>query len=174
MNNKNPKLTRIERLLLSNQYKILESLYPGEAEYYENNRKAIDEGFELHYKDCFSALSEDTMTEEECEEVIDILNMYRAITFSNKDEYDIPSYEIKFDGFDLNDDYECKRVLYARYFINDLDRFEELKYGKSYADCNSHSPRMNRYRNMLKVWKKLDNKYKELSKDEILEIINKG
>lgn len=174
MNAKKEKLTRIERLLLSNQYRILEALYPDDAEYYENNRKAIDEGFELHYEDCFSALSDDIMSEEECREVIDILSMYRAITFSNKDEYGIPNYEIKFDGFDLNDDYECKRVLYARYFINDLDRFEELKYGKSYADCNSHSLRMNRYRNMLKVWNSLGNKYKELSKEEILKIVNRG
>ena len=172
MSEKKEKLTRIERLILSNQYRILESLYPDEAEYYENNRKAIEEGFELHYDDCFSVLSEDVMTEEECSEVIDILNMYRSLTFSNKEEYGIDNYKLKFDGFDLNDEYEGKRVIYARYFINDLDRFDELKYGKSYADCNSHSLRMNMYRRMLEAWKKLDKKYKDLTKEEILRIIN--
>ncbi|MDU6983957.1 MAG: YfbU family protein [Terrisporobacter othiniensis] len=168
------KLSRIERLMLSNQYRILEKLYPDEAEYYENNRKAIEEGFELHYDDCFSVLSEDIMTEDECNEVIDILNMYRALTFSNKEEYGIDSYDIKFDGFDLNDEYECKRVVYARYFINDLDRFHELKYGNNYADCNSHCLRMDKYRRMLKIWRSLDKNYKTLTKDEMLKIVNGG
>lgn len=166
------KLSRIERLMLSNQYRILEKLYPDEAEYYENNRKAIEEGFELHYEDCFSVLSEDIMTEDECKEVIDILNMYRALVFSNKEEYGINSYDIEFDGFDLNDEYESKRGMYARYFINDLDRFNELKYGNNYADCNSHTLRMSRYRRMLNTWRSLDKKYKTLTRDEMLKIIN--
>ena len=60
--------------------------------------------------------------------------MFRAITFSYQklqDKTGIDEYYIKFHGFDLNDEYEGKRVIYARYFINDLDRFEELKYGNN-------------------------------------------
>lgn len=163
-------LSKIERLILSNQYRILEGLYPEDAEQYQENRKAIEEGFELHYEDCFSVLSEDTLTSEECREVIDILSMYRAITFSNKETYKIENYNLKFRGFDLNDEYESKRVMYARYFINDLDRFEELKYGNIYADCNSHSLMMDKYRKMLEVWKELGCKY-ELSKSEIQAIV---
>lgn len=167
------KLSKIERLILSNQYRILERLYPDESDYYENNRKAIEEGFELHYEDCFSLLSNDTMSEDECNEVIDILQMYRSLTFSNeKGNYEININKIKFDGFDLNDEYESKRVVYARYFINDLDRFSELKYGNKYADCNSHGSRINKYRRMLNIWKSLNKRYEILTKDEILKIID--
>ncbi|MFR8870774.1 YfbU family protein [Paraclostridium sordellii] len=173
MDNQNEiKLSRVERLLLSNQYRILEGMYPDEAEQYEQSRKAIEEGFELHYEDCFSILSEDVMTSEECKEVINILSMYRAIEFSNRD-YGIDEYYVKFRGFDLNDEYESKRVMYARYFINDLDRFEELKYGNVYADCNSHSKMMSRYKRMLEVWDSMDNRHK-LTEADIRLIINAG
>lgn len=164
------KLSKLERLVLANQYRILERLYPEEADYYEANRKAIESGFELHYEDCFSALSEDELTSKECEEVLDILSMYRAITFSNRDNKVEESY-VKFRGFDLNDEYEGKRVMYARYFINDLDRFTELKYGNSYADCNSHTLTMEKYRRMLSVWESMDDQ-NNLDKEEILKIVN--
>lgn len=167
------KLSKVERLMLVNQYLILEKLYPDEQEFYANNRKAVEEGFELHYSDLFTGFSDETLTEEECREVLDILSMFRSITFSYEgleDKEGIKEYYIKFDGFDLNDEYEGRRVIYARYFINDLDRFEELKYGNKYADCNSHSLRMDRYRQMLSRWNMMDNKY-ELSKNDIIKII---
>lgn len=166
------KLSKVERLLLSNQYRILEKLYPEDSDYYEVNRKAIEEGFELHYEDCFSLLSNDTLSEDDCSEVIDILQMYRSLTFSNEEgKYGLDE-KIKFYGFDLNDEYEGKRVIYARYFINDLDRFSELKYGNNYAECNSHYPRMSKYRRMLNVWKSLNKRYDILTKEEILKIID--
>ena len=167
------KLSKVERLMLVNQYLILEGLYPDEKEFYANNRKAIEEGFELHYSDLFAGISDETLTEEECREVLDILDMFRAITFSYEklqDKTGIDEYRIKFHGFDLNDEYEGKRVIYSRYFINDLDRFEELKYGKGYADCNSHTLMIDVYRRMLNKWNWIQRKYK-LSKDDILKII---
>lgn len=170
------KLSRVERLILSNQYKILEALYSDDADYYKNTRTAIEEGFELHYDEIFQGLSENELTIDECREVLDILDMYRAITFSvNKldenEKKEIDNYYLKFEGFDLNDEYEGKRVIYSRYFINDLDRFQELKYGNSYADCNSHAERMPKYRAMLKVWSSFVDKY-NLDKDKIKELLN--
>lgn len=164
------KLSKLERLVLSNQYRILERLYPEEADYYEVNRKAIESGFELHYEDCFSSLSDSVLTSKECEEVLDILSMYSAITFSDRDN-EVEEYYVKFRGFDLNDEYERKRVMYARYFINDLDRFTELKYGNIYVDCNSHTKTMEKYRRMLSVWKSMDDQ-NNLNKEEILKIVN--
>ncbi|CEP90228.1 YfbU domain [[Clostridium] sordellii] len=164
------KLSKLERLVLSNQYRILERLYPEEADYYEVNRKAIESGFELHYEDCFSSLSDSVLTSKECEEVLDILSMYSAITFSDRDN-EVEEYYVKFRGFDLNDEYEGKRVMYARYFINDLDRFTELKYGNIYVDCNSHTKTMEKYRRMLSVWKSMDDQ-NNLNKEEILKIVN--
>lgn len=169
------ELTKFERLVLSNQFKILEGLYPEEKEYYEIHRKAIDEGYQLHYNDAFEVLSEDEMSKEDCREVLDILNMYRAITFSYKklpdnDKSGIREESIKFRGFDLNDREEAKRLMYTRYFIVDLDRFEELRYGDKYRDFNSHRPMLNRYRKMLSRWNEMGKKY-ELTLEDIKVLI---
>ncbi|MGL4875275.1 MAG: YfbU family protein [Clostridium sp.] len=168
------KLSKVERLLFANQFRILEKLYPDDAEYYENSRIALEEGFVGHYGNIFEGISDDELSEEECGEVIEILNMYRAITFSYKnldDKEGISDADIRFEGFDLNDQYEGKLVVYARYFINNLNRFIELKYGKEYADCNSHCCKIDDYRRMLNIWGELDKKMK-LSNSEIKRLVN--
>ena len=40
------KLTTLDRLVLSNQYRILEALYPDEAETLAIKREAIENGYE--------------------------------------------------------------------------------------------------------------------------------
>lgn len=164
------KLTKIERLTLINQFKILEALYEDEADYYKNHRTALEEGFELHYEWIFEYLSEEEMSSEECREVIDILNMYRALNFSYirlKDKSLIDEDRLKFDGFDGNN--ETKQLIYVRYFLRDLNRFEEL-HDKISHDYNSHSRMLPEYREMLDRWSDL-NKKTNLTQENIMYII---
>src|SRR3546814_8285721 len=44
-----PKLSRKERLFLSNQMRILEALYPEEAQYISTQRVAVERGYEFLY-----------------------------------------------------------------------------------------------------------------------------
>jgi uncharacterized protein YfbU (UPF0304 family) len=165
------ELSKMDRLSLSFQLKILEKLYPEEADYYAQNRKAIEEGYALHYDWLFEHIYEG-LNVEECKEVLDILDMYRAITFSIEDiedKTDLDSPFIKFSGFDGNN--ESKQMAYTRYFIYDLDRYQELKYGKDYRDFNSHCPLLDKYRKMLVEWKKSRNPH-QLSKETIMRIVN--
>ena len=143
------KLDLKDRLLISNQLKILEKLYPEEAAYYSKHRTAIENGYELHYPWLVEHFYEE-MSEAECKEILDILDMYRAITFSSKNIQDltgIDDYWLKFKGFDGN--HEVKQLGYARYFIVDLERYEELKYGMEFPTFNSHSRTLEKYRSML-------------------------
>ena len=145
--------------MLSNQFKILEKLYPEEKEYLEEDRKAIEDGYVIHYQEILDRfISIDELPIEASGEVLDILGMYRTITFSymklsNKAKEAINSrFEIKFVGFDANDSYEIKLLMYTRYFIVDKERFPELVNDKEYPDFNSHRPMLNKYRNMLKLY----------------------
>ena len=152
-------LTIVERLIISNQLMILEKLYPDEEKYYSTQRKAIECGYKLHYADLVENFF-DEMSEDECREVIDVLDMYRALTFSYQklpDKAGIEEDEIHFDGFDGNE--ETSQYLYAQYFIVDLDRFTELTYGQKHPDLNSHSQRLEKYRAMLAVWKSIENRH---------------
>lgn len=163
-------LTKIERLIIANQFKILEKLYPEEAEYYAKNRKALENGYKLHYQWIIENIY-DEMSEDECQEVVDILNMYRSLTFSYQklsDKSGIDESEIKFPGFDGNN--ETRQYSYTNYFIMDLERFDELRGGSEYADFNSHSEMLDRYRRMLNEWKKYDDRH-NLSRDAIISIV---
>ena len=148
-------MDKIKRYELINQLLILEKLYPDEANYYSKNRKALEYGFELHYSWLTENLS-DGLTSEECKEVLEILDMYRSITFSwlnHNSEMEVPS-NIKFKGFDGNNESALRN--YVQYFILDLERFEELKYGKSFPSFNSHTRMLEQYRRQLKVWRNFD------------------
>ena len=156
--------------MISNQFKILEKLYPEESEYYSKHRKALECGYKLHYQWVLENIY-DEMSIEECQEVIDILNMYRSLTFSYKnlsDKSGIDEKDIQFPGFDGNN--EINQYSYTNYFIMDLNRFKELKNGSEFADFNSHCEMRNRYHRMLTEWNKYGDKQK-LSREEISNIL---
>ncbi len=161
------KFSRKERIILCNQYLILEKLYPENAEGYAQTRKALEHGYALHYSDLAQNIYEDELSEQECKEVLDILEMYSFLTFAYKklkDTEGIDEKRIKFDGFDGNS--ETSRMTYVRYFIKDLGRFQELDSG---GDFNSHIQRLHRYQKMLREWQLSPDKFK-LTKDDIIRI----
>ncbi|MDQ7814217.1 MAG: YfbU family protein [Patescibacteria group bacterium] len=167
------RFTRTERLLLANQYRILEKLYPDEAGSYATWREALESGYELHYGWIAEHIYEDVMTDAECREVVDILDMHRALKRAYEalaDKSGIEEWKVKFSGFDGNN--ECKQMGYARYFCA-IDgphdpRFPEVDRGDNF---NSHCPTLKRYRAMLAEWNKSGAK-QELTRDDVVRIID--
>jgi uncharacterized protein YfbU (UPF0304 family) len=165
------ELTCKDRLIIANQFKILEKLYPEEAQDYSQHRKAVENGYSLHYSWLTENFNEE-MTKEECQDVLDILEMYRAITFSYKkitDQSDINHDWLEFKGFDGHK--ETRQLSYAQYFITDLGRYEELKYGAEYPDFNSGRGTLEKYRRMLNYWVNDTAKSFELSKSQLKELL---
>lgn len=164
----NLDLSPKERLFLANQLRILEALYPQEAKDYAAWREAVEGGYSTHYADGAPWLGSE-LGEGDCREVLDILNMFRALKYGYQelpDKTGIDSHRIKFPGFDGNN--ESEYLGYADYFINRLGRFQELK--DSGDGLNSHAPLLESYRRMLAVWRRLENCHK-LGKDQIQAIL---
>lgn len=172
-------LDKKERLFLSNQLEILKnqriimnSLTGGkesdvDMSYYDNKIKALREGFELHYEDAFDDIY-DGLSIEDCKFVLDVLEMYRGITYSymalkrDKKLDKVCDSDIAFPGFDLNT--ETEYYSYCKYFILDLDRYSEIQqYAGEHFDYNSHtSMTIPKYRRQLKIWQEyetLENRY---------------
>ncbi|QUM90202.1 YfbU family protein [Moritella sp. 36] len=167
MPNSNIEMTDIERLSLINQFLILEKLYPEEADYYEKNRIALEQGYKAHYKTIFEHLWEE-MSEESTKEVLDILEMHRAITWSVSDLDKTNKLKSKyfFRGFDGNE--ESEQLSYCHYFIVNLERYQELVQNQEYPDFNSHCNMLQKYRRMLSVWKEEKEQYElRLTLDQI-------
>lgn len=162
-----PEFDRYNKLNLTNQYKIIEKLYPDEADYYSRHRKALEEGYAYQYDWIFEPFSTE-LSIEECRYVWDVLDLHRALFSSVKrlDTNDTNlNKKIKFKGFDGNN--ETKYLVYAEYILHDLNRYMELHSN----DYNTHSPTSNKYSRMLKSWEKY-NKTHKLNEQQIKEILN--
>lgn len=163
-------LSKKERLSYIYQLRILEALYPGEADGYAKHRKALEEGYSLHYGWMFEGLYED-LSEASCREVLDILDMYRAIYFGLEkiDPNDAlhKHHLSSFIGFDGNN--ETHLMSYVRYFIEDLERFSELRQ-EGYSSFNSHCSMLNTYREMLHRWHAIGERFK-LSREQIASVL---
>lgn len=103
----------------------------GDEDYeYGNMIKALQRGFSLHYKDVLDCLYDEDLSEHECQEVLDILEMYRGITYSYKNlltqglQGTLTEADIRFKGFDGNN--ETKQMSYTYYFIQDMNRYDEI------------------------------------------------
>ncbi|MGH1460742.1 MAG: YfbU family protein [Neptuniibacter sp.] len=165
------ELTKKERVIIANQLKMLEKLYPDEAKYYADHRKAIEYGFKLHYSWIAEHIDDDEMSEAECKEVLNVLDMHRAITYSYnriKDKTDLTVEEIRFRGYDGNN--ETRQFSYTNYFITDLGRFDELKFDSEYPDFNSHCPMVGKYQRMLAIWENSPDKF-DLNEEQIKELL---
>ena len=163
--------------MLINQFRILEKLYPDEAEFFIENRSALERGYTLHYDWIFEHISDD-MPIEDCRFVLDVLDMYRVMTFSlgklpENDRLKSDHFAI-FRGFDGNE--ESSLFGYTRYFIVDLKRYDELRKNIEDLDgFNTHIPMREAYERMLREWKEVRKQIRageSLPRNEIERILN--
>jgi|SRR5690606_1796675 len=164
--------TRVERLILFNQYKILERLDPENADSYQKMQEILENGYELEYqwKTEFITDDRDVMSTDQCRFVINVLSMYEALQrsydrLSNKGT--IEPRMVEFPGFDGN--HEPKYLGYTRFLINREEKFTYLR--TSSDDLNSHFRTLERYRRMLAVWRELGESY-DLTSEQIQAILN--
>ena len=169
------KLTTLDRLVLSNQYRILEALYPDEAETLAIRREAIENGYEILYALDMDYIydGEGIMTREESLEVWDTLDMFHALKISavrlNILDWLSEQRNSTFQGYDGNN--ETKFMAFAAFTIQQLNRFQYLDLPDD-EYFNSHSPMRPIYNKMQRIWKPVPSSNRfELSKDEIRNII---
>lgn len=148
------RLSRLDRLFLSNQMKILEALYPREAEAIAVQREAVERGYEILYGSDMDHIydGDDVMTEEESREVWDTLSMFDAINrfIKNADDVEIKERNFtKFSGYDGND--ESKFMAFSAYTVERLRRFAHVPLENDMY-WNSHRPMREIYGRMLSEW----------------------
>lgn len=162
-------LTEKERVYLSLQFSILEKLYP-EYENYRQSRIIVERGYVKHYRDLFEVLDEE-LPVEHSKFVLDVLEMYRGLIFSALELKDTDILKkVTFKGFDYNDDIESRMANYARFFVFDLDRYDEIKENSN-GDFSSHRPMINEYERMLSIWQELKSELRYHLGEEDIELI---
>lgn len=162
------ELSKQERLILINQYKILNFLNPENEGDYEKQIEILEYGYTFFYPDI-----EDEMTDNECHFVTDILTLYRLIEAYKRDnpqDKDITDhYWSHFKGFDGGD--EISYMILAKFIINKQNKFsEQKKYEEETDNFNSHMRTLDKYGAMLSKWEELE-RNPEISKEDILTIL---
>ncbi len=139
----NEKLSRAERQILANQYRILEYLEPDAEEDWQLLRQVLEEGYELEYYTYY-----DPLPESECVLVSSILQMCWVLQRRLAELDDLPELLnrdiVENVGFDGN--HETKHMLYAEFLVEKCGKFEGIT---TIGTFNSHSPRLQFYKELL-------------------------
>lgn len=140
-----------ERLILANQYAILERLDNGNACSHRNAREIVERGYEHLYDTLTPLIETEVLPNEVSREVYDILDMFRAIEQSMKDMGKMPSeFGSHFDGFELNS--APAHHDFSKFVRRSLGYWQDLS---RYPDTSQDASSLFRYRAMLLRWKSL-------------------
>ena len=164
-------LTPYQRLNLYNQYTILEQLAQlreneDDAKTYAERAEIVSSGYSHDYYTLTDNISEE-LPMLDAQLVWDTLNLYSFIysSYDNLKNPTISKDKIVFRGFDGN--YETRLLIYCRFIVNELGRYEEF----AGDDFNSHCERRETYEKMIQKWNDMGKPYK-MTEDQICSIIN--
>ncbi len=119
------EMTNAQRLILSNQYKMMTMLDPANAERYRRLQTIIERGYGLQMRELDREFGE--LKEETCRTIIDIMEMYHAlhVSWSNlQDQQSIDERRVTFLGFDAAT--EARYLGYVRFMVNVEGRYTIL------------------------------------------------
>jgi len=164
------ELSRIERLLLANQYKILSLLreHPDDVAEYDMRLEAVEKGYRAAYEDVLLKDIADEFNETQCLFVKEAIALYGIMqrSYDNlEDKAGIEESSIRFPGFDGNDEYT--HMAYARYLVEKQGWYRSLRAEPNF---DSHEPMLGRYQSQNNRWQ-LMGKKTNLTPDDINTIL---
>jgi len=146
------KLSRSERWILANQYRILAALYPAQAAAYQGSAEALERGYANAIDRMSTHVVRDDTNRKESDEVDGILEMFDAVQRAYRtldDSFGIDEWRVKFPGFDraTEEDY----LGYAHYVLVHERRYPNMA---TEANLDAGRPMLRDYRRMMDEWHK--------------------
>ncbi len=161
-------MTSAQRLILSNQYYLMSKLNPDDADKYSRLQTIVERGYSLQMRELDKEFG--YLEEQECKELIDILEMYHAMQesykmLSTQEQSNLDKRRLQFLGFDIAT--EVQQVHYVRFLVESEGLYTQ--FDKADHHFNSQVPMLNKYRRMLVTWRDCPRQY-HLSPAEINQI----
>ena len=172
-----------ERQVLAGIHRILAHVVPengqdedGDFEYQIMRAKILEEGYTGQYWFTTAGFSTE-LSKHDCARVIDILDMFRMITYSidhlAKSGAAIDeelARRLEFEGFDHNDSLEGHMAMYVQFLMRDERKWTELRTQLANHDNgNSHSPTLAWYSRMLSEYRRImDTRKRGYARDRYL------
>ncbi|QZA81090.1 YfbU family protein [Deefgea piscis] len=166
------EISKKDRLILINQYRILAKLDNEDAEFYNEAIDILENGYAIFYNQIIGGIS-DEMSEIDGKFVLNILDLYRAIEDlkrTTKDHELINHRYSIFPGFDGNN--ETEHMSFCRFLIQKQNKFiEQQQYMVKNDNLNSHIPMIDKYTRMLEKSKELNNIW-QINVEQALNILS--
>jgi uncharacterized protein YfbU (UPF0304 family) len=144
------EISKKDRLVLINQYRILASLDKDQEAHYQELIEILENGYSIFYSQLHAWISDD-MPPEAGALVLRILDLYRAIEDvkrSSEDNRLLEHHLSFFRGFDGNN--ETEYMGFCRFLIQTQGKFQEQEqYLLRNDNLNSHMPMVETYQRML-------------------------
>ncbi len=165
-------LSKKDRVLLINQYRILAALSKDDESHYLELIQILEHGYEIFYSMVDEWISDD-MPEEAGRFVLNVLDLYRVVEDAKRSTRDTRLAEHDFGvfpGFDGNN--ESEYLGFCRFLIEKQGKFQEQEQYLSKNDgMNSHMPMIQKYQRMLDAAGDLT-AARRLSPEQILAILD--
>ena len=162
------EMTNAQRLILSNQYKMMTMLNPANAERYRRLQTIIERGYGLQMRELDARVwrAERRNLPHYHRHYGDVSCV--ACSWSNlQDQRSIDERRVTFLGFDAAT--EARYLGYVRFMVNVEGRYTHFDAGTH--GFNAQTPMWEKYQRMLNVWHACPRQY-HLSANEINQIIN--
>lgn len=162
-------MSLFERQVLAGIHRILAHVVPedghdedGDFAYQIMRAKILEEGYTGQYWFTTAGFSTE-LSKHDCERVIDVLDMFRIITYSVEDLAkagtpidDRLRRDLEFEGFDHNDALEGHMASYVRFLMSDERKWEELRPQlERHDNGNSHTRMLGMYDRMLAEYRRI-------------------
>ncbi|ANP76110.1 hypothetical protein A134_06775 [Vibrio crassostreae 9CS106] len=152
------EMTNAQRLILSNQYYLMSQMDPENSAKYQRLQTIVERGYELQMRELDKEFG--CLTEAECREIIDIMEMYHAMQESNKmlaeqERAEVDQRRLQFLGFDIAS--EAQIVHYVRFLVDSEGLYPQ--FDKADHHFNSQMPMLEKYRRMLTTWRNCPRQY---------------
>ncbi|MEZ8605750.1 MULTISPECIES: YfbU family protein [Vibrio] len=152
------EMTNAQRLILSNQYYLMSQMNPENSAKYQRLQTIVERGYELQMRELNKEFG--CLTEAECREIIDIMEMYHAMQESNKmlaeqERAEVDQRRLQFLGFDIAS--EAQIVHYVRFLVDSEGLYPQ--FDKADHHFNSQMPMLEKYRRMLTTWRNCPRQY---------------
>ncbi|NBI13608.1 YfbU family protein [[Haemophilus] felis] len=162
------EMTATQRLILANQYKLMALLDSENAKKYQRLETIVKGGFEKELKELDKEFAD--LSEAECENVLNTLEMYHAlqVSYNNlEDKSALTPHRLQFAGYCAVR--EKKYLNYLRFIVNVEGKYQDFM--RCEHGCDAQVQMWEKYQRMLNVWKSCPHGY-HLSMTEIQNILN--
>ncbi|HEX8904037.1 MAG TPA: YfbU family protein [Longimicrobiaceae bacterium] len=163
------KLSRTERWILANQYRIMAALDPPNASTYRSHAEALERGYANVVERISAHIVRDDTNRKESDEVDEILEMYDAMQRAFRtveDNFGIDEWRLQFPGFDPKS--ELDYLSYASFALSREGRYPGLAHASS---LEAGGPMLKHYRRMLEAWRHHGGSA-HLDRNDVIAILN--